>query len=124
LEAEANLCHPRDKNGKKIPVCSSFTGCMGCCKEYERSDLNVIGLGMTTYLKIIKTLGFAFFIIILLNIFLFIVYTNSNKSNKIKNYKDALFRTTIGNIGSGKIFIKIIKIRNISLSKIRSKEIK
>jgi hypothetical protein len=109
--------HPRDKDGNNIPVCDSFTGCMGCCKSYEISDLNVLGLGMTNYLKILKTLGFVFFFIILLNIFLFIVYTNSNKSNKVKDYKDALFRTTIGNIGSGNIFIKV---RNIFLSKIGS----
>ena len=79
---------------------------MGCCKKYERSDLDVIGLGMTNYFKILKTFGFIFLIIILINIIIFMVYTNSNMNEKnlVKDYKDALFRTTIGNINSGKIF--------------------
>jgi hypothetical protein len=94
--------HPRDSNGNKINVCNSFTGFMGCCKKYENSELNILGLGIANYFKIIKTLGLVFFIISILNIFLFIVYTNSRKQVKIKDYKDALFKTTIGNIGSGK----------------------
>lgn len=97
--------HPRDEDGNKIPVCGSFTGCMSCCKEYENSELNQIGLGMTNYFKIIKTFTIIFFIIVLLNIFLLIVYTNSNRHEKIKDYKDILFKTTIGNIGSGILFI-------------------
>lgn len=95
--------HPRDREGKKFPICGSYTGCMGCCKKYENSELNVLGLGMTNYFKIIKTLTLVFLIICFFNIFLFVVYTNSNKREKVSNYQDALFKTTIGNIASGKI---------------------
>jgi hypothetical protein len=109
--------HPRDSNGNKIPVCCSFTGCMGCCKQYEKTEINVLGLGISNYFKTLKTLGIIFFIIILINIFLLIVYTNSKKDEKIKDYKDALFRTTIGNIGSGNLFINF---RNYFLPKIQS----
>lgn len=115
--------HPRDKNGQKLSVCSSSTGCMGLCKEHEKSDLNVIGLGMTNYLKILKTLSITFFIIILMNIVLYVTFTGSNP-RKVRDYNDALFRTTIGNIGSGNIiYIKIniyffIKNRRFLLPKI------
>jgi len=93
---------------KKIPVCKSKTGCMGCCKKYENSDLMKTGLGMVIYFKIIKTFGIVFFLICLFNILLFYVFTNSNKELKINSPQDALFKTTIGNIGSSKfIFIEI-----------------
>ena len=54
IQKEADEMHPRDLNGNKINICGSFTGFMGCCKKYENSELNLLGLGITNYFKIIK----------------------------------------------------------------------
>jgi len=100
---EADKLHPRKKM-KQISVCKSNTGCMGCCEKYENSDLMKTGLGMVIYFKLLKTFGIVFFLICLFNILLFYVFTNSHKELVVKSYQDALFKTTIGNIGSSKYF--------------------
>ncbi len=104
MQLEADKLHPRE-NMMKIPVCKSKTGCMGCCQNYENSDLMKTGLGMVIYFKILKTFGIVFFLICLFNILLFYVFTNSHKELEIKTYQDALFKTTIGNIGSSKFIL-------------------
>jgi hypothetical protein len=95
--------HPRDKRNQLIPVCKSSTGCMGCCEKYEESEIINTGLGMVVYFKILKTFGIIFFLISLFNIFLFYVYINSRKEVQVSSYIDALYKTTIGNIGSSNL---------------------
>ncbi len=71
---------------------------MGC--GGAKSDFQPLGLGMVVYFKILKTYGITFFLIVLMNIFLYYVYVSNHPEDKVLNYKDALFKTTIGNIGS------------------------
>lgn len=108
LKYEADKKHPRlfTKNKELIyfPICETKTGCVGCCKKYEESDLNVTGLGIIMYLKILKTLGILFLIICLFNVVLYWVYASSHDESPIATYMDLLFKTTIGNIGASKLF--------------------
>lgn len=76
---------------------------MGCCQNYEKNSLNILGLGMIVYFKIIKALAIIFLIMSIINGFLYYVYITNHKLIPVNNYRDALFKTTIGNIGSGKI---------------------
>lgn len=66
----------------------------------EKSDIEEVGLGMVVYFKILKAFTIIFFLITLLNVFLYYVYISNHKETRVVNYEDALFKTTIGNIGS------------------------
>lgn len=83
----------------KYPVYHTSVGAFGCGPE---SDLNELGLGMVVYFKIIKTFAIVFFLIMLFNIPLYYVYTTNHSEKSIINYKEAFFKTTLGNIGSSK----------------------
>lgn len=59
-----------------------------------------MGIGLVFYFKNVKAFAILFFIILLYNIPLYYVYTSNHLEKPILSYKDALFKTTIGNIGS------------------------
>ncbi len=105
LEDEVKLQHPiKDlKTYEPFEVCNSETGYMGCCGgKLSRSDLEPLGMGMVLYFKMLKVFAIVFFIIILLNIPLYYFYSINHPEYKVKSYQDALFKTSMGNVGSSK----------------------
>ena len=114
LEYQADKQHPRliSENKELIlfPICETKIGCMGCCKTYEKSDLEVTGLGVLVYMKILKSFAIIFFLISIFNGFLIWVYSASHSEASIITYRDLLFKTTIGNIGSS-IFFSLNKFQ-------------
>lgn len=50
-----------------------------------------------------KALIWTFFIIVVLNIIIYLLYTNNFFLGNIRSINDILFKTTIGNIASSKI---------------------
>lgn len=103
LKFEAERKHPRIfKDGKyeKYPICCTDTGIIGCGKKNNESDLSPFGLGIINYFKTLKTYCIILIIIIILNIPIYIMYTQSHKEKPILNYQDVIFKTTIGNIAS------------------------
>ncbi len=106
IKIEAETKHPRvfkDNKLSKIPIFSSQTGIFGCCNPCSKSDFNSFGFGMNIYFKTIKSLILVFFIIAIFNIPLNAMYYYNSVKWGVKDYKDALFKTTIGNIASSKI---------------------
>ena len=59
-----------------------------------------MGLGMIMYFKSIKTFSIIFLVMCIINIIPLYVYTSNHKNAPLLDYKDYLFKTTIGNIGS------------------------
>jgi len=106
LDYEVMKMHPRLISKKQslipFPICETNVGCSGCCKIYEESNLDVTGLGIIMYLKILKTLSIVFLIICLLNGLLYWVYISSHAETPMTSYLDYFFKTTIGNIGASK----------------------
>lgn len=100
--------HPRkiNENGElvKFPCCSTNTGWFTWSDEGLKCDLDNFGVGIVVYFKILKCLLICFFIICIFNIPLYIIYVQSS-SKPVTNYKDAIFMTSIGNIGSSKKFL-------------------
>jgi hypothetical protein len=110
LVEEVQLQHPQRKmkDGGHVPyqVCNTHTGNMGCSEAQSKSDLEPLGLGMVIYFKILKAFTVVFFCIILLNIPLYYIYSINHPEYEGSSYKDMLFKTTIGNIGSSKFLYK------------------
>ena len=104
LETECK--HPRMlKNGKLdyLPFCGTHTGWFGfCCRNSQKSDLSIYGMAVNAYFKIVKSLILVFLIISILNIPLYAMYYYNSLYLDVKDYRDALFKTTIGNIASSK----------------------
>lgn len=103
LKIEVERKHPRiiEKEETRVyPICLTNTGIIGCGKESNKSDLHQYGLGIINYFKTLKAFSIIFFIIIIVNIPLYIMYTQSNSAKKAVSYQDALFKTTIGNIAT------------------------
>ena len=96
--------HPRIKllqqASEKFPVCASDVGGLCCGGVCIRSDLEPLGLGMVIYFKIVKAFSIVFFLIMMFNVPLYYIYTSNHKGTTVLNYREALFLTTIGNIGS------------------------
>jgi len=104
LEKEVNLLLPRKlENGKlkKHEICTEF-GWFGCGDKFRKSAIENLGVGTDCYFKVLKVFIICFFLISLINIPLFYVYYVNNTNKAIINYRDALFKFTIGNIGSSK----------------------
>jgi hypothetical protein len=99
----------------KFPICLTDTGNMGCGESQSKSDLQSLGLGMVIYFKVLKAYSILFFVLILLNIPLYYIYTSNHPEFQVTSYKDALFKTTIGNIGSSKI--KFLTFSSFQLSR-------
>jgi hypothetical protein len=102
LNQEIELQHPRIvKNGMvmQYPVCNNM-GNFGCSNTKINNNLKELGLGMMCYFKVLKIFIWCFFLISILNIHLYYVYSTSNSQKKITGYRDLLFKTTIGNIAS------------------------
>ena len=99
---EVAVKHPcKIQKGEPVryPLCVStgwFCGCANC----KKSRLTELGIGMIIYFKFLKALVWSFFVICLFNIPLLVTYYQNNKQKKVNSYMDALFKTTIGNIGS------------------------
>jgi hypothetical protein len=108
LEEEVRYQHPIKKfeDGRHEPfqVCVTETGLLGCGEKQAKSDLESLGLGMMLYFKILKAFAIVFFIIVVFNIPLYFFYTINHQEYKVKSYQDILFKTTIGNVGSSKIY--------------------
>jgi hypothetical protein len=106
LVEEVQMQHPQRqmKDGGFVPyqVCNTHTGNMGCAEAQSKSDLEPLGLGMVIYFKILKAFTIVFFFIIILNIPLYYIYSINHPDYQASGYKDMLFKTTIGNIGSSK----------------------
>mmetsp|Transcript_26725 Transcript_26725/g.27770 ORF Transcript_26725/g.27770 Transcript_26725/m.27770 type:complete len:1347 (+) Transcript_26725:6-4046(+) len=103
LKLEAQRKHPRKINNNEIeyyPICSTQTGCIGCGKEMNKSELDPYGLGIINFFKTIKAYCIIFFIIVIINIPLYIMYTRSHPEKPVITYQDAIFKTTIGNIAA------------------------
>lgn len=106
IKLEAETKHPRmlkDNKLSPLSVFSSETGIFGCCSSCSKSDFNSFGLGINIYFKTVKSLILVFFIIAIFNIPLNAMYYYNSVAWGVKDYKDALFKTTIGNIASSKI---------------------
>ncbi len=96
--------HPRQfRDGKyvKYPLCTP-TGWFCCGGKCGHSELEKLGIGMICYFKLLKAFLLCFLIITIFNIPLYYIYYNNHVEKSITNYRDALFKTTIGNIASGK----------------------
>jgi hypothetical protein len=78
---------------------------MGCFQSHGKTDLLPMGLGIVVYFKILKAFATVFFIINIINIPLYYIYSTSHAEFKASGYKDIFFKTTIGNIGSSKFYI-------------------
>lgn len=82
------------------PICCTDTGIFGCGRERNRSELQSYGLGIVNYFKIIKAYFWVFFIALILNLFMLVIYTQSHPERSIHTYQEAIFKTTIGNIAA------------------------
>lgn len=101
LLAEVESRHPRLTNSdgtlSKYPICKTDVGCFGL---KLKNDIEPLGLGMVIYFKVLKAFSILFFIVFLINIPMIYIFTSS-KVTDIKDYNDAIFRTTLGNVASG-----------------------
>jgi hypothetical protein len=106
LKDEVKNMHPRDLSSKKLkphPLCQKM-GNFGCYSEKVNNEICDLGVGIISYFKVLKVLIYCFFIISILNIPLYYVYTTNNTEIKSTGYRDLLFKTTIGNIASSICF--------------------
>lgn len=93
------------ENGQlvKYNPCLTTTGNMCCCEDISKSKLDSLGLGIVIYFRILKTIAGVFGFIIFINLPLLYIYSTNHEEFKSTDYKDFLFKTTLGNIGSCKI---------------------
>lgn len=116
LYTEVSLKHPcKIKNGEpvKYPVCVN-TGWFCGCNKCKKSKLTELGIGMIVYFKFLKALVLSFFVISLFNFPLLVSYHKNHKDEKVKDYMDALYKTTIGNIGSSLYHCQKLSISDLS----------
>jgi hypothetical protein len=73
---------------------------MSCGHDTVKDEIDNIGIGMSIYFKVIKTMVIVFFVISLINIPLYAVYYLNNSSRKIANQNDILFKGSLGNMAS------------------------
>jgi hypothetical protein len=73
---------------------------MGGCQPNSSSDLLQMGLGIVVYFKILKAFSIVFFIINIINIPLYYIYTTTHGEFQVSGYRDDIFKTTLGNVGS------------------------
>jgi len=64
------------------------------------SEFDMFGLGIVIYFKILKSFIICFFVMMLINSPLYYIYYYSNNNTPLVDYKDAIFRTSIGAISS------------------------
>lgn len=83
-----------------IGCCSVDSGILGCGKDNEPDKISDLGLGISVYFKIVKAFAICFFVICLINLPLYTIYSLNNTARPIATYRDALFKTTIGNLAS------------------------
>jgi hypothetical protein len=103
LREDLKKMHPcivKDCKHVSYPLFSS-TGWFCCGEKCSQSDLEKLGIGMVCYFKILKVFLICFLLITIFNIPLYYIYYNNHTEKAITNYRDALFKTTIGNIASG-----------------------
>jgi hypothetical protein len=117
------LRHPRRiDEGKLIHFsCCTNVGCFGCSKENLNSVLDKYCLGTSAFFKTLKSLIWTFFIIVLLNLVVYLIYSNNILQGNIKSISDFLFKTTIGNISLSKNIFKkrinhLTKLKYLDLS--------
>jgi hypothetical protein len=99
-----NLFDLVDGKLSEIPICSK-TGCFSCSTEDMGTEFDQLGLGVVIYFKVIKSFAICFFFMSLICAPLYYFYLYSNIDTPIIDYKDAMFRTSIGAISSSKIEI-------------------
>lgn len=103
LNDEVEMLHPRrvqDNKIEKYPVCETHTGQYTCTKSNNNSELEDFGIGVITYFKTLKSYCIIFFILTIINIPLYVIYTQRHTNKKVDNYMDLFFKTTIGNVAS------------------------
>lgn len=101
---EVNNQHPIkviDGNTEDLSLNSSF-GWFCCGKDKSKSELSQFSLGFEVYFKILKAFIVGFLLISLVNIPIILIYSMNNSNITSNNYKDSLFKTTIGNLGTSK----------------------
>jgi len=102
LYKEVDLLLPRklvEGKYKKHEICTKF-GWFCCGEKFRKSAIENLGVGTDCYFKVLKVFIICFFLISLINIPLYFVYYNNNKDKVVTNYRDALFKLTIGNLAS------------------------
>lgn len=116
LYTDVALKHPckiKDGEPVKYSLCVN-TGWFCGCGKCKKSKLTELGIGMIVYFKFLKALVVSFLVISLFNIPLLVTYNKNHKEKKVNDYMDALYKTTIGNIGSS--LYSCIKINVSELS--------
>lgn len=101
---EVNNQHPIkiiDGKTEDLSLNSNF-GWFCCGKDKSKSELSQFSLGFEVYFKILKALIVCFLLISLINIPIILIYSMNNSNITSNNYKDSLFKTTIGNLGTSK----------------------
>ena len=93
-----------DVTGKKTSrsCCSTTTGLFACKKDDVKNDMDNLGLGISTYFKILKAFMITLFVIIVINSPLYAIYFLNNPERSMTTYLDGFFKTTLGNMASGK----------------------
>ncbi len=107
--------HPylvQDDKKIKYDCCCTEMGCFGCGKDETADEVDAIGIGMNVYFKIMKTFTACFFIIMIINLPLYVVYFLNNSTRKINSVNDGLFKSSLGNLGSSKFQFIIILVFN------------
>jgi len=93
-----------DEKKVEYSCCCTNLGCFGCGQDEVVDDIGNIGLGISIYFKIIKTLIVCFLLITIINIPLFLIYFfNESQTSTIKGYRDILYKTTLANMASSNI---------------------
>jgi hypothetical protein len=102
IQEDLNKLHPRIIKEDKLQKYPYFvnTGWFCCGKKRAQTMLEPLGLGISCYFKLLKAYLICFLVISILNIPLIYIYSSNHPEDLVENYRDALFKTTIGNIAS------------------------
>jgi hypothetical protein len=104
---DLEMMHPHEiKEGKVVPYPYCVNTGWFCCGngDCSKSGIEKLGIGMVCYFKVLKVFLICFSIITLFNLPLYYIYSNNHPEVMVSNYRDALFKTTIGNIASSKYY--------------------
>lgn len=107
---------------QKHSICNTNCGYYNifCKTKGSDSDLNKYGIGVVSYFKTVKAYCILFFIISIIQIPVFILYSQSNNDKPIVTYRDIFFKTSIGNISSRKNNCIKVESNDLNNSKIKT----
>ena len=90
-----------DGNYVPLPICGTTSGSYSTSKDWRKSDLNQLGLGINMYLKILKYYMCVFFLLFLLSLpSIMIYYGGTAFSNHNVPIQKFFATPTLGNLGS------------------------